>query len=134
VRAEDAVLPFATNPSLCFSSPASLDPAKVAGKVVVCTRGVNARVDKSLAVLNAGGIGMVLVDNGGGLVAEPHSVPTVHVTAKRRRSDQGLRRLRGVAARGRPYRRSTTRVGCLLRSWPILFARAEPGRRQHAQA
>jgi len=81
VRAEDAVLPFATNPSLCFSSPASLDPAKVAGKVVVCTRGINARVDKSLAVLNAGGIGMVLVDNGSGLVAEPHSVPTVHVTA-----------------------------------------------------
>ena len=81
VRAEDVVLPGATNPSLCFSSPASLDPAKVAGKVVACTRGANARVDKSLAVLNAGGVGMVLVDNGGGLVAEVHSVPAVHVSA-----------------------------------------------------
>ena len=38
-------------------------------------------MSKSLAVLNAGGVGMVLVDNGGGLVAEVHSVPTVHVTA-----------------------------------------------------
>ena len=81
VRAEDVVLAGATNPSLCFSSPPSLDPAKVAGKVVACTRGVNARVDKSLAVLNAGGVGMVLVDNGAGLVAEIHSVPAVHVTA-----------------------------------------------------
>jgi hypothetical protein len=73
------------NASLCYSgTPAAgqvrLDPAKVAGKVVICTRGDNARVDKSLAVLNAGGIGMVLADNGGGPVAEAHSVPTVHVT------------------------------------------------------
>lgn len=83
IRAEDAGLLGAdpTNLSLCFSSPAVLDPAKVNGKVVICTRGSNARVDKSLAVLNAGGVGMVLKDNGGGLVAEAHSVPTVHVTA-----------------------------------------------------
>jgi hypothetical protein len=68
---------------LCFSDNGShvgvLDPAKVTGKIVVCTRGNNARVDKSLAVKNAGGIGMVLADNDGGLVAEVHSVPTVHV-------------------------------------------------------
>lgn len=74
------------NNKLCYSGAAPagqvlLDPVKVAGKVVVCTRGGNARVDKSAAVLNAGGVGMVLVDNGGGLVAEVHSVPTVHVTA-----------------------------------------------------
>ncbi len=83
IRAEDAGLAGAnaTNLKLCFSSPAVLDPAKVAGKVVVCTRGTNARVDKSLAVLNAGGVGMVLVDTGGGLVADVHSVPSVHVSA-----------------------------------------------------
>lgn len=85
IRAEDAGM-GGGNANLCFSgAPAPgqvlLDPAKVAGKVVVCTRGTNARVDKSLAVLNAGGVGMVLVDNGSGLVAEPHSVPTVHVTS-----------------------------------------------------
>ena len=72
--------------SLCYSAGAAggqvlLDPAKVAGKIVVCTRGITARVDKSLAVANAGGIGMILVDNGAGLVAEVHSVPTVHVNA-----------------------------------------------------
>jgi len=82
IRAEDAGLPGAdANLNLCFSSPNQLDPAKVAGKVVVCTRGVNARVDKSLAVMNAGGVGMVLVDTANGLVADVHSVPTVHVSA-----------------------------------------------------
>ncbi|MFG6464471.1 S8 family peptidase [Roseateles sp. DXS20W] len=88
IRAEDAGV-GGGNASLCFSDAAAaagvgqvvLDAAKVSGKVVICTRGNNARVDKSLAVANAGGIGMVMVDNGGGLVAEPHSVPTVHVTA-----------------------------------------------------
>ena len=80
VRAEDVVLAGAVNPTLCFSNPASLDPAKVAGKIVICTRGNNARVDKSLAVLNAGGVGMILADNGSGLVADVHSVSTVHVS------------------------------------------------------
>ncbi|HEX7374283.1 MAG TPA: S8 family peptidase, partial [Steroidobacteraceae bacterium] len=37
-----------------------LDPAKVAGKIVVCERGGNALVNKSAAVLNAGGVGMIL--------------------------------------------------------------------------
>ncbi|WP_307735338.1 S8 family serine peptidase [Massilia soli] len=85
ILAENAAL-GAGNSSLCYSGAApagqsNLDPAKVAGKIVVCTRGENARVDKSLAVLNAGGVGMILVDNGAGLVSEVHSVPTVHVTA-----------------------------------------------------
>ena len=81
IRAEDAGIAGASaNLPLCFSNPLELDPAKVAGKIVICTRGNNARVDKSLAVLNAGGAGMIMMDNGGGLVAEAHSVPTVHVT------------------------------------------------------
>ncbi|HEV7814273.1 MAG TPA: S8 family serine peptidase [Janthinobacterium sp.] len=88
IRAEDAGVAGAAPPelSLCYSrgsnnNVAVLDPAKVAGKIVTCTRGVTARVDKSLAVKEAGGVGMVLVDNGAGLVAEVHSVPTVHVSA-----------------------------------------------------
>ena len=76
----------ASRTSLCYSAGSNggvavLDPAKVRGKIVICTRGENARVDKSLAVLEAGGVGMIQVDNGAGLVAEVHSVPTVHVTA-----------------------------------------------------
>ena len=90
IRAEDAGV-GGGNASLCFTSadftltPTSgqvlLDPAKVAGKVVVCTRGTNPRVNKSLEVQTAGGVGMVLADNGAGLVSEVHSVPTVHVSA-----------------------------------------------------
>lgn len=83
IRSVDAGLAGANaeNVRLCFSSPVSLDPAKIAGKVVICDRGSNARVDKSLAVKNGGGVGMIQVDTGGGLVADAHSVPSVHVTA-----------------------------------------------------
>ena len=86
IRSEDAAL-GAGNASFCYSAnppagAALLDPAKVAGKIVVCTRGDNARVDKSLAVLNAGGIGMVLVDGPAdtGPVGDIHSVPSVHLS------------------------------------------------------
>ena len=88
IRAEDAGLAGADAVKLarCYSSvenagKALLDPTKVAGKVVVCARGANARVDKSYAVREAGGVGMVMVDNGAGLVVEMHAVPTVHVNA-----------------------------------------------------
>jgi len=102
VRAED-VGAGGGNASLCFSaSPAAgqvlLDSAKVTGKVVICTRGTNARTDKSLAVLNAGGIGMVLMDNGAGLVAETHSVPTVHVTSANGSTIKAYAVVQGAAA------------------------------------
>jgi hypothetical protein len=68
----------------CTSTPAQLDPAKVAGKIVVCERGGtapnNARVDKSLAVQNAGGVGMILYNvANASLNADFHSVPSVHI-------------------------------------------------------
>ncbi|HEX8407158.1 MAG TPA: S8 family serine peptidase [Duganella sp.] len=88
VRAEDVRVSgaSATAGRLCYSAgwnggTAVLDPAKVAGKVVVCDRGTNDRTDKSLAVKQAGGVGMIMVDNGSGPVAEVHAVPTVHLTA-----------------------------------------------------
>jgi hypothetical protein len=63
---------------LCFIG--SLDPAKVAGKIVVCDRGVNARIDKSLEVKNEGGIGMIMVNTSPNSVnADLHFVPTVHL-------------------------------------------------------
>ncbi|HEX7222564.1 MAG TPA: S8 family serine peptidase, partial [Candidatus Limnocylindrales bacterium] len=68
----------ATEVALCY--PGTLDPAKVAGKIVLCLRGVIARVDKSLAVQQAGGLGMVLYnDPDSSLNADFHFVPTVHV-------------------------------------------------------
>ncbi len=63
---------------LCY--PGALDPALAAGKIVLCDRGVNARVDKSLAVKQAGGIGMILANvSPSSLNADLHFVPTIHV-------------------------------------------------------
>lgn len=73
--------------ALCFSTIDNggvpvLDPAKVAGKIVLCDRGVTARVNKSLAVMEAGGVGMVLVNTSTSSInADFHFVPTVHLQA-----------------------------------------------------
>ncbi len=87
IRASDAGLAGAnpTEVDLCYATGTGggpvLDVNKVQGKIVVCTRGTNPRIEKSLAVAAAGGVGMVLADDGTGtLVAEAHSVPTVHVS------------------------------------------------------
>lgn len=73
--------------SLCFSAspPAGqvlLDPAKVAGKLVVCTRGINARTDKGDAVKNAGGAGMILSNASAGqtIDADFQSLPSLQVS------------------------------------------------------
>ncbi|HWH24543.1 MAG TPA: S8 family serine peptidase, partial [Candidatus Limnocylindria bacterium] len=66
---------------LCNPFGASV-AGQVAGKVVICTQGVIARVAKSANVLAAGGAGMVLVTQEGGknsVVSDIHSVPTVHI-------------------------------------------------------
>ncbi|MEU4192292.1 S8 family peptidase [Kribbella sp. NPDC026611] len=78
----------ATGTRLCFSKtwdPARpqgyLDPALVAGKIVVCDRGTNDRTDKSKAVREAGGVGMVLANTSpNSLNADLHTLPTVHVS------------------------------------------------------
>ncbi|HET6591719.1 MAG TPA: S8 family serine peptidase, partial [Xanthomonadales bacterium] len=88
IDSESAGLPGAdpTEVRLCASTADTaggtpvLDPAKVAGKIVLCDRGTYARVNKSLAVAEAGGVGAVLVNNPtGSLNADFHFVPTVHV-------------------------------------------------------
>jgi subtilisin family serine protease len=63
--------------------PNSLDPAKVAGKIVFCERGVYDRVAKSAEVLRAGGIGMLLVNKTPSSTdLDEHSVPTIHLDAQ----------------------------------------------------
>jgi hypothetical protein len=71
---------------LCYSKSdnegvAVLDPARIAGKIVLCDRGVTGRVLKSLAVQEGGGAGMVLFNTAAGLSvdADYHFVPTVHL-------------------------------------------------------
>jgi subtilisin family serine protease len=75
-----------TKVALCYAAidnggVAVLDPALVAGKIVVCDRGVTGRVNKSLAVKDAGGVGMLLMNtSANSLNADFHSVPTVHLS------------------------------------------------------
>ncbi|WP_020576974.1 S8 family serine peptidase [Actinopolymorpha alba] len=70
----------ASDAELCKAG--SLDPAKVIGKVVLCKRGDNARIDKSRTVRDAGGVGMVHYnDPDNSLNADFHFVPTVHVNS-----------------------------------------------------
>ncbi|MGH3445505.1 MAG: S8 family serine peptidase, partial [Nocardioidaceae bacterium] len=60
----------------------ALDAERAQGQIVVCDRGVVARVDKSTAVARAGGAGMVLVNTTPDSTdADVHSVPTVHLDA-----------------------------------------------------
>ncbi|KAK8649914.1 hypothetical protein V6N13_139567 [Hibiscus sabdariffa] len=69
--------------NLCLTG--SLDPALVRGKVVVCDRGTNARVEKGAVVRDAGGIGMILANtpvSGEELVADSHLLPAVAVGRK----------------------------------------------------
>ncbi|XP_054822891.1 subtilisin-like protease SBT1.7 [Prosopis cineraria] len=87
----DSPLPFvyagnvsnATNGNLCLMG--TLTPDKVAGKIVLCDRGQNARVQKGFVVKKAGGLGMVLAntdDNGEELVADAHLLPATAVGKK----------------------------------------------------
>ncbi|MBI2376701.1 MAG: S8 family peptidase [Deltaproteobacteria bacterium] len=66
---------------LCM--PGTLDPGLVAGKIVLCARGGNARVEKSYAVMLAGGAGMILTNTADSEdeIIDTHFVPSVHVSA-----------------------------------------------------
>ncbi|CAI0418895.1 unnamed protein product [Linum tenue] len=68
--------------SLCLEG--SLDPKFVAGKIVMCDRGINSRAAKGEVVKKAGGIGMILANgvfDGEGLVADCHVLPATAVGA-----------------------------------------------------
>lgn len=74
--------------NLCFAN--SLTSAQAAGKVVVCDRGTNDRLEKSAEVMRAGGVGMVLINpTSANLVADFHSVPTVHLQNTARSAVRG---------------------------------------------
>lgn len=64
----------------CYSG--NLDPEKVKGKIVICDRGGNARVEKGSAVKIAGGVGMIHAntdENGEELLADSHLIPATMV-------------------------------------------------------
>ncbi|KAL6296165.1 hypothetical protein ACE6H2_004307 [Prunus campanulata] len=63
----------------------SLIPGKVAGKIVVCDKGITYNAEKSAVVKKAGGVGMILANTkayGEEVVAESYLLPTVVVGHK----------------------------------------------------
>ncbi len=81
VLADNVKLAGASSANLCFAD--TLDPALTAGKIVVCERGVIARVDKSAEVARAGGIGVVLVNvTPSSIDLDNHVIPTIHLDAQ----------------------------------------------------
>lgn len=78
ITATAAALPGAAQANLCVAG--TLDPATVAGKIVVCERGVSDRISKSAEVKRAGGIGMVLLNvTPGDVDLDLHSLPSIHL-------------------------------------------------------
>ena len=112
----DAAAATTNGDDLCQSAavPAGqLQPALVTGKIVLCRRGVNARVDKSLAVKNAGGVGMIMYENSdtGNLFTDTHWLPTVHID-----NTPGLAIKAYAATPGATAQITNTRA---IASWPI---------------
>jgi subtilisin family serine protease len=81
VDAESSGLAGAAAADAALCLPGTLDPAKVAGKAVLCLRGVSARVDKSHQVKLTGGVGMVLYNpaDDQDTDTDNHWVPSVHL-------------------------------------------------------
>ncbi|XP_062087831.1 subtilisin-like protease SBT1.4 [Humulus lupulus] len=82
--ASDAKLPmiYAGDAGNRYCYSGTLVPSKVAGKIVVCDRGGNARVEKGSAVKLAGGLALVLAnteDSGEELIADSHLIPATMV-------------------------------------------------------
>ncbi|MEV0383406.1 S8 family serine peptidase [Nonomuraea sp. NPDC050643] len=78
---------------------AVLDPAKVKGKIVVCDRGVTPRVNKSVAVAEAGGVGVILVNTDeNSLNSDLHALPTVHLPVKDRQAVKDYAATSGATA------------------------------------
>ncbi|KAG0624937.1 hypothetical protein M758_2G015400 [Ceratodon purpureus] len=101
---------FSVLSTLCMNN--SLEPGKVAGKIVACLRGVNGRVEKGGVVKEAGAAGMILVNNkasGEELLADPHLLPATMLTYA-----DGLKLMTYINTTGSPKAKITpayTKVG-----------------------
>ncbi len=114
---------------LCFDGFVPPSP----GKIVVCERGVNARIDKSLAVLHAGGAGMIMVNATPNSVnADLHFVPSIHLADTLFDTVE----LGGAGAQDRLALEGHDRLrrGCAVHG-VVLVARPDHGRRRrHPEA
>ncbi|GJM40800.1 MAG: hypothetical protein DHS20C20_10820 [Ardenticatenaceae bacterium] len=64
-------------------APGAFSSGTFSGQIVVCDRGVHARIDKGQSVLDGGAGGFILANdepNGNSLSADAHSLPAVHIS------------------------------------------------------
>jgi subtilisin family serine protease len=96
--------------SLC--DPAVKFKGTVKGAIVLCLRGVTARVAKSQAVLAGGGVGMIMYErtDRGNLFSDSHWVPSVHVD-----NTPGLAIKSYIASTKTP---TATLIGKQVSTWP----------------
>ncbi|KAF9609167.1 hypothetical protein IFM89_013557 [Coptis chinensis] len=83
ISAADAKAANASNSEALLCKPGSLDPKKGKGKILVCLRGGNGRVDKGVQAAQAGAAGMILINDvstGNEVIADAHVLPATHVT------------------------------------------------------
>ncbi|KAJ4848286.1 hypothetical protein Tsubulata_017956, partial [Turnera subulata] len=73
----------ASDQASAFCTPGALNPKDFEGKIVLCERGGGIdRIDKGQAVKDAGGVGMILMNdelNAYSTLADPHVLPASHV-------------------------------------------------------
>ena len=130
--------PAATRDDARLCVPGSLDAAKVGGRIVLCARGGVGRTDKSLAVQQADGVGMVLANQvHGSLDPDLHAVPTVHVDAEAGRRPRALA-VPAPARPGHPAARAAStrrppRVRRLVTRAATRARRRHPGRARRRQ-
>ncbi|KAG6748806.1 hypothetical protein POTOM_048742 [Populus tomentosa] len=82
MSAADARATNASVENALLCKDGSLDPEKAKGKILVCLRGIYARVDKGQQAALAGAVGMVLANNkdaGNEILADPHVLPVSHI-------------------------------------------------------
>jgi subtilisin family serine protease len=101
----------ATSADAAVCARDTLSPAKTAGKIVVCDRGVIPRADKSAEVKRAGGKGVVLVNlTEGSTDADTHAVPTVHLNVPFGPAVKAYAKKAGATATLKPGNLSSTPI------------------------
>ncbi|GMI69174.1 AUXIN-INDUCED IN ROOT CULTURES 3 [Hibiscus trionum] len=82
ISAADAKLANALIENATLCQAGAIDPKKATGKILVCLRGQNARVDKGQQAALAGAVGMILANNiltGNEIIADAHLLPASHI-------------------------------------------------------
>ncbi|KAK2412969.1 hypothetical protein P8452_73229 [Trifolium repens] len=83
ITAADAKLADAPVENATLCQKGTIDPKKAKGHILVCLRGISARLEKSLVAFEAGAVGMILCndqDTGNELIADPHFLPSSQIT------------------------------------------------------